>query len=123
METLPFILFHGPNVTSMHDNACPHSAAITRQFLAKIDVNVLDWPANGPDLNPLEQVWDELERRVRKSHATHTENDLAEALQAEWANLPGPFIQHEPPYHSVHCTKWWTHEIRTHFMESSVSFY
>ena len=70
----------------------PHSATITRQFLATNNVNVLDWPANSPDLNPMEQVWDELVGRVRRNHAKHTVNDLATALQAEWANLPAPFI-------------------------------
>ena len=93
VEALPFILFHGPNVSYMHDNARPHSAAITRQFLATNNINVLDWPANSPDLNPIEQVWDELGRRVRRNHAIHTVNDLAAALQAEWAKLPATFIQ------------------------------
>ena len=55
VEALPFIQFHGPNVTFMDDNARPHSAAITRQFLATNNVNVLDWPANSHDLNPIEQ--------------------------------------------------------------------
>ena len=94
LEALPFIQFHGPNVTFMHDNACPHSAAITWQFLATNNVNVLDWPAKSPDLNPIEPVWDELGRRVRRNHAIHTVNDLAVSLQAEWANLPTTFIQH-----------------------------
>ena len=89
MEALLFIQFH---VTFMHDNARPHSAAITRQVLAT-NVNVLDWSTNSPDLNPIEQVWDEFGRRVRRNHAIHTVNDLAAALQAEWANLPAPFIQ------------------------------
>ena len=97
VEFLPFIQFHGLlNVTFMHDNARPRSVATTRQFLATNNVNVLDWPANSPDLNPIEQVWDELRRRVCKEimhHAIHTVNDLAAALQAEWANLPAPFIQ------------------------------
>ena len=68
---------------------------ITWQFLATntSSVNVLDWPADSPDLNPIEQVWDELGRRVRRNHAIHTVNDLAEALQAEWASLPAPFIK------------------------------
>ena len=92
MEALPFIQFHGPNVTFMHDNARPHLAAITRQFLATNNVSVLDWPANSPDLIPIEQVWDELGRHVRRNHAIHTVNDLAAALQAEWANLSAPFI-------------------------------
>ena len=78
----------------MHDIARPHLAAITRRFLSTNNVNVLDWPVNSPDLNPREQVWDELGRRVRRNYAIHTVNDLAAALQAEWANLPRPLIQH-----------------------------
>ena len=56
VEALLFFQVHGPNVTFMHDNTCPHSAAITRQCLATDNVNVLDWPANSPELNPIEQV-------------------------------------------------------------------
>ena len=67
MEALPFIQFHGPNVTFMHDNARPHSATITRQFL---QTYVLHCPVNSPDLNPIEQVWDEIERS-KKSCNTH----------------------------------------------------
>ena len=76
----------------MHDNARPHLAAITRQFLATNNVNVLDLHANSLDLIPIEQVWDELGRHVRRKHAIHTVNDLAAALQTEWANLSAPFI-------------------------------
>ena len=93
VDALPFIRFHGPYVTFMYDDARPHSAAITRQFLATNNVNVLDRPANSLNLNPIEQVWDELGRRVRRYHAIHTVNDLEAALQAEWANLPALFIQ------------------------------
>ena len=64
VEALPFIQFHGPNVTFMHDNAHPHSATITRQFLATNDVNGLDWPANSPNLSPIKQVLVKLGRSV-----------------------------------------------------------
>ena len=42
VEALPFIQFHGPNVTFMHDYARPHSSTITRQFLATNNVSLLD---------------------------------------------------------------------------------
>ena len=92
VEALPFIQFHGLNVAFMHDNTRPHSSAITRHSFSTNAVNVLDWSANSPVLNPIEQVWDELGRRVRINHA-HTVNDFAAALQAKWAILPAPFIQ------------------------------
>ena len=65
VDALPFIQLHCPNVTFMHDNARPQSAAITRQFLATNNFNALDWPANSPDLNPIEQVWDEFEEIIQ----------------------------------------------------------
>ena len=85
LEALPFIQFHGLNVTFMHDN--PHSAAINGQFLATNN----DRPAKSPNFKAIEQVWDELGRRVRRNHAIHTINELVAALQAVWANLPGQF--------------------------------
>ena len=51
VEALPFIHFHGPNVTFMHDNTRPHLAAITRHVLATNNINVLDWPANSPAIS------------------------------------------------------------------------
>lgn len=92
-EVLPFIQRNGHNVTLMHDNARPHTAALTRRFLANNNVNVLDWPAISPDLNPIEHIWDELGRRVRTHYVINTVHDLSAALQAEWNNLPAHYIQ------------------------------
>ena len=36
----------------MHDNARPHTAIHTRNFLQANNINVLPWPARSPDLNP-----------------------------------------------------------------------
>ena len=127
VEALLFIQFHSPNVTFMLDNARPHSAAITRQLLVTNKVLVLDWPANSPDLNPIKQVMDELGWRVQRNHAIHTVKDLAAALQAEWANLPAPFIQR---YINIMrgcitaciAQNGGHNEILTHFFESSMSF-
>ena len=60
-EAVPFLQRHGPAIL-MHDNARPHVARICRQFLNKNNVKVLPWPAVTPDMNPIEHIWNYLER-------------------------------------------------------------
>lgn len=71
----------------MHDNARPHTAAITRNFLNQNNIGVLAWPARSPDLNPIEHIWDLLGRKVRKNHVINNVRDLEHALQYEWRNI------------------------------------
>nr|CAH7718116.1 unnamed protein product [Callosobruchus chinensis] len=44
----------------MHDNARPHTARITQQYLNDVDIDFLEWTALGLDANPIEHVWDML---------------------------------------------------------------
>ena len=53
----------------------------------------MPWPANSPDFNPIENFWDELDRRVRANHPPPaTLQQLLGWLQEEWAAVPQAFL-------------------------------
>ena len=54
------------NLILQQDNARPHVARVCQDFLANNSIAPLAWPPYSPDLTPIEHMWDELERRVRK---------------------------------------------------------
>ena len=51
------------------------------------DVKVLPWPAQSPDLNPIEHLWGEVDRRLN-GEKFKKEADLMNALVREWSKIP-----------------------------------
>ena len=48
----------GPDAIFQQDGARCHPASSTRRWLESMNVRLLDgWPANSPDLSPIEQIW------------------------------------------------------------------
>ena len=83
---IPF-LNQNPGIL-MHGNARPHTARLTQNYLARHNVNVLQWPACSPDMNPIEHIWDVLGRRTRENHVINNINDLRAAIIQEWNTIP-----------------------------------
>ena len=90
---LPFMNMYGPGLTFQQDNARPHTARLTRQHLQQHNVTVMNWPSRSPDLSPIEHIWDELKRNVRKNHNPQSLRELRQAVQRGWYNLPEQTVQ------------------------------
>ena len=47
------------------------------------------WSSKSPDLNPIEHLWDDLDRRVcSRQPAPQTMQELQQALEQEWGRIP-----------------------------------
>ena len=86
---LQFLQMHPDLPTFQQDNARPHSARLTQEFLAENNVNVMHWPANSPDLSPIEHLWDQLKTALSKRQPpSHNQQQLVVAVQEEWESIP-----------------------------------
>ncbi|KAI4887464.1 hypothetical protein NFI96_001530 [Prochilodus magdalenae] len=71
-----------------HDRTPVHKASSIKTWMSESGVEELDWPAQSPDLHPIEQLWDGLERRLRARPSRPTSvSDLTDVLLEEWLVL------------------------------------
>ena len=84
---LPFINANAP-LTLQQDNARPHVARIVTDHLQANAIDVLDWLAISPDLSPIDHVWDEMEKRLRREPKQPQKfNELDQTLQRIWMHF------------------------------------
>uniref|UniRef100_A0A8R1IPH7 Tc1-like transposase DDE domain-containing protein n=1 Tax=Caenorhabditis japonica TaxID=281687 RepID=A0A8R1IPH7_CAEJA len=48
----------------------------------------MEWPSQSPDLNPIEHLCEELEKRVTGIHARNADEKCSCQLQTAWAHIP-----------------------------------
>jgi len=78
-----------PVMIFQDDNAPCHAAGYPTWWLQTHSIEHLPWPAQSPDLNPIEHLWDHLDRQIRKRNPLPTSSAaMAAALQEEWGRIP-----------------------------------
>ncbi len=63
-----------------------HTAKGTKSWFNDPDVTVLDWPANSPDLNPIQNIWGIVKRKMRDTRPNNAD-DLKAAIRVTWASI------------------------------------
>ena len=69
-----------------------HMAYIVRQWIIYNTAHTLNTPPQSPDMNPIEHVWNELEKRIRKHNIT-SKSELKKVLLQEWSNIVPEFTK------------------------------
>jgi transposase len=68
------------------DNDPKHTSRVAKQFLDDKVPETIDWPSNSPDINPIENMWSILKRRVEKRKPSNID-ELDQFLHEEWEKV------------------------------------
>ena len=72
-----------------------HTSKLCKNYLGKKQsagiLSVMEWPAQSPDLNPIELLWEQLDRMVRKK-CLSSQSNLWEVLQEAWGEIYSDYL-------------------------------
>ena len=83
---LPFIRERFPDGHRFQqDNNPKHRSRMTRNFMDRNGINYPKWPAQSPDLNPIEMVWAQMKAHKNKMEP-RTKDELSKCFNDFWSS-------------------------------------
>ena len=70
----------------MQNNAPCHKAKTSVSWFERNKIKCLDWPPTSPDLNPIKNIWSDIDRKLCKVQTSSIANLQAE-IEKLWKDL------------------------------------
>ncbi|CAB5330701.1 unnamed protein product [Rhizophagus irregularis] len=82
------------NFFFQEDNAPVHTAKIARSFLTSSNIELFPWPAQSPDMNPIENIWSYIEVKIRQRDSQPSSvSQLKQWVKKEWDAVPADYYR------------------------------
>ena len=76
------------------DNAPVHRANLVKTWKKRKNLKCMEWPAQSPDLNPIENLWMTLKRAISaRNPSPKNISELKAVVQEEWKRIPLMHVQ------------------------------
>jgi hypothetical protein len=82
MRSIEYYHLDHESVIFQQDGDSKHTSNMAQDTLIELGLEVMDWPAQSPDLNPIEHVWNHLKNELRAENRIFaTRDDLWDGIQ------------------------------------------
>jgi len=75
METINYYDFDQDKMVFQQDNDPKHTSRLAKDALTDLNIKVLEWPSQSPDLNPIEHYWGHVARELKRRTGVLTSKD------------------------------------------------